>query len=123
MPKGKPENEEVGKVAQVVTPIVICMRRPFTLSPPKLGPVKALELFLQLVVDGAVRVTATASVRVVPKSRRIICASIFFYSFPTPSHVRAHSSTRRACTLFPSNDTRNREDRDARLSGGMEMVH
>jgi hypothetical protein len=54
------KDEEVGKVAQA-TPIVICtslrvLRHRTSLN--KLNPAKALELFLQLVVDEAARVTS-----------------------------------------------------------------
>jgi Dr1-associated corepressor len=51
------KDEEVGKVAQA-TPIVICMLlyRHYNTSLNQ-WPAKALELFLQLVVDEASRVT------------------------------------------------------------------
>jgi len=85
------KDEEVGKVAQA-TPIVIS---------------KALELFLQLVVDEAARVTTTRGSKKVEAYH--LCVHL---PFAHPVSLSLCSSTRLACNLFPSSfqKARNRDD-------------
>jgi hypothetical protein len=101
------KDEEVGKVAQA-TPIVICTSlRSFSQQFIKLCPAKALELFLQLVVDEAARVTTTRGSKKVEAYH--LCVPLLF---PNPVSSSSCLCTRFACTLFPSSlqKARNRDD-------------
>ena len=99
------KDEEVGKVAQA-TPIVICasLRRFSSSSLTKLSPAKALELFLQLVVDEASRVTTSRGSKKVEAYHLCVLFLIPIYS--------AYYNS----TPFLVQETCNRNYRNARLS-------